>query len=126
MLADRNGKWRSFKVDQATPNAFSPFRFTIDTTNNRLILDQVENVSSIAFHPAETGLDFFADPSIEVMVDLHGPMSMDIVIHDYDQVPSSVVRTGDSSPSWTWDPSRKTVTLHETNGAGYPRWTVTR
>jgi acetyl esterase/lipase len=126
MLADRNGKWRAFKVDQATPNKFSPFRFTIDTTNNRLILDQVENISSIAFHPAETGLDFFADPSIEVMVDLHGPMSMDIVIHDYDQTPSSVVRTGDSNPSWTWDPSRDTVTLHETNGAGYPRWTVTR
>jgi hypothetical protein len=126
VLADRNGEWRYFQVHQASPNAFSPFRFTVDAQNNRLILDQVENVASISFHPADTGLDFFAAPKIEVMVDLHGPTSMDIVIHDYDQIPSSVTRTGDSNPSWTWDPARRTATLHEVNGTGYPRWTVTR
>ncbi len=125
VLADRDANWHGFEIEQNTSNVFTPFRWTIDLVNNRLVLDQVKNMASVAFTPREVGLEFFAVPTIEVMINLVGQTNLEIILEGYSQPPASVSRTGGSG-SWTWDPGTETITLHETNGTGYPRWTVTQ
>lgn len=121
-LADRDGRWFHFDLERALPEDFARFRWTVDALNNRLILDQAANLTTIAFDPLDLELE--NGQAIEVMLNLEGPTSLDVVVRGFAQMPSSVQRTGGAA-QWSWDPDAGTVTLHEVHGVGYPRWTVT-
>lgn len=121
VLADRDARWYHFAITKANANAFAPFRWTVDAANNRIVVDQIQNVSSIRFAPSDIGLP---DDQVEVMVNCTSTSNVELVLENYPVPPSTVTRTGSSGATWTHDPVAKTVTLHETIGTGYPRWTV--
>jgi hypothetical protein len=123
VLADRDARWWHFTITQKTAGQFSPFRWTVDDANDRVVLDQMSNVASVRFNPVEAGLP---STPIEVMINLTSAGSIEIVLDGFEFPPASVTRTGGGGASWTHDQVAKTLTLHETVGTGYPRWTVTK
>jgi pimeloyl-ACP methyl ester carboxylesterase len=126
VLADRDARWHHFTITQQASGFFSPFRWTEDLVNNRMALDKIENMTTIRFDPRETRLRSGPSDVISVMIDLETQSSIDIVLDGYPTNPSSVTRTGGSGAAYTWDPVQDTVTLHETLGGNYARWSVTR
>jgi len=124
VLVDRDANWFHFGVFQRLGDRFSYFRWTLDATNNRVVLDQLSNVRMIDFHPVDLGLPHATQP-LEVMVNVaDGLGTLDVEVHGYSWRPAAVVRTGVPTADWTYDAARGVVILHETVGVGYPRWTI--
>ncbi len=89
VLADRSARWYHFTITAAIEGQFSPFRWALDEMNNRVVLDQIENISKIRFRPAGTGLP---TATFEVMLNLTNPGPIDVVLEGYEVPPSSVTQ----------------------------------
>ena len=126
ILADRDARWYHFETVQQTAGQFSPFRWAEDEVNNRLVLDKIDNLNSLRFDPLDTRLSAGSGAAFEIMLDLESQSNLDVVLDGYPQNPASVTRTGGQGAPYTWNPATDTVTLHETLGGNYARWTVIR
>ena len=121
-LADRNGTWFHFDVQQAQAGVFSPFRWTAVAAQNRVYLDEVSNISRIVYDPKDLGMNVSA--THEVVFGSSQLNTIEIVLRGYPQPPTDVKRAGVSTGSWYHDTVKDCVVLIESNGASYPKWSV--
>jgi poly(3-hydroxybutyrate) depolymerase len=122
VLADRTGHWYGIHVRGVSATAFTPFRWKTMLSLNRMVIDEVENADRVSFDPSEHGLD--KGSAVELLFQNVDGLAVDLVLEGYSQAPSDVWRGGGSTGSWSYDPVAETVTLFETNGANWPKWTV--
>lgn len=122
ILADRDGRWLDFRIQQAQTGQFSPFRWTVVPTINRVVVDEVENVARMTIFRRALGLK--RKKPLEVVFDSADDQPLVIVVYGYKQAPSDVKRNGTSSGAWTHDPVARTVSLFESGQGSYPKWTI--
>ena len=122
VLADREGAWHHFRVYQDTADAFTPFRWTMLPSMNRIVIDQTQNLSQITVDSAALGLD--TTQNLQVMFGTGDGSSEVITLTDYPQPPSAVMRNATTTTSFWWDAPSETLTLYEYAPANYPLWTV--
>lgn len=122
LLADRDAKYLFFEVRQDAPGAFTPFRYNLDPAQNRLVVDQSQNLARLEVDTLAAGLNP-AQP-LTVVIGISDGQADQIVLRGYPNAPQNVLRMGRSTPNWSHDPVAGTVTLLESNGAGYPAWTI--
>jgi pimeloyl-ACP methyl ester carboxylesterase len=124
LLADRDAGYYCFQVEQDAPNAFTPFRWNLDESLNRLVLDQTENLARLTVDTAAAGLD--TGVAVKVILGTADGLPEEVVLDGYATPPTDVLRNGVSAPlgSWSYDALSGTVSIIETNAAAYPLWRI--
>lgn len=123
VLADRDGGWHHFVVYQTTAGAFTPFRWTMLPSLNRIAIDKTQNLHRIAVDSAALGLD--TTRTVQVMFGTSDGTSEVITLTDYPQPPTAVRRAAAPTTNYWWDAQSETLTLYEYSAANYPLWTIT-
>ena len=121
-LADRDGGWHSFDLEQEAGDQFSPFRWIALPEQNRLVLDEMANIQELSVDPEDLELD--PSTTLQVMLESADDTGIEFVLEGIDLQPSDVLRNGQSTGSWDYDASERTLTLHEDGEGSYPMWTV--
>jgi len=121
-LADRDGTWFHFTIQQAATGAFTPFTWTSMPVANRLYVYDTKNLASISLDPLDLGLD--SSQPFDFVYHGQSGLDTDLVLEGYTQIPTDVLRNGQSTVDWTYDAAEDTVTLHEYSPSGYPIWRV--
>lgn len=122
VLADRDARWHHFTVTQDATGAFTPFRWDYDALNNRLTIDETQNLADLKVHSADLGLD--TAQTVEVIMMTTDGSSESTTLTGYATAPQDVKRAGVSTGSWTWDSVGQTVTLMESNPAAGAIWEI--
>lgn len=124
LLADRDATYLCFQVEQDTPGQFTPFRWNLDPSINRLVLDETENLARITVDTAAAELD--TSIPLKVLLGTQDGLPEEVVLDGYATPPSNVLRNNQpvGGGSWTWDAVHETVTLHETDAGAYPLWRI--
>ena len=118
LLADRDGRYLFFDIVQEAAGDFTPFRYNLDPAQNRVVIDQGQNLLRITMRTVLAGLD----PSVPLTVVIGS--NEQVVLTDYPVSPTNVLRSGRATSNWVHDPLSQTLTLFETNAAGYPSWRI--
>ncbi|MDP6538191.1 MAG: hypothetical protein QF903_06195 [Planctomycetota bacterium] len=122
LLADREGVWMHFTVEQDAADAFTPLRWNLDASLNRLIVDQTENLARITADTASLGLD--TQVPLTVIPGTQDGLGEELRLTGYGTMPSNVLRNGQATSDWAYDANTGTVTLFESSAAGYPQWVI--
>jgi pimeloyl-ACP methyl ester carboxylesterase len=123
VLADREARWHHFFVYQDAPGAFTPFRWTMIDSLNRVGIDRTENLQRIVIDTASLGLSTIKP--VEVVLGAQDGLPEQVTLDGFPNPPLSVTRNGTPSSSWSWDAVTQSVTILESNAGGYPLWRVT-
>lgn len=121
-LADRDGRWFHFEIEQNTPGTFSPFRWTVLPALNRVVVDQAENFNRFVIDPASAGLN--ASQPIEVIFECAEDRALEVAVKGIASAPSDVLINGQPTGEWAYDAASDTVTLFEDAIGSYPKWTI--
>jgi hypothetical protein len=127
VLADRDARYFSVEIEQATQGVLSPFRFNSTPRGQNLIyFDRYSNISKVILHAAGAGLD--TSLPLEVKLDGNARSSpIEFTITGYPNIPSDVTFTGTSSTDWAYDAALGRVTLQVTSPGqpgSYPTWGI--
>jgi pimeloyl-ACP methyl ester carboxylesterase len=117
-LADHDGRYFAFDVEQDAPGAFTPFTWHADAGANRLSVSATANLARLGVATAELGLDT-AQP-LEVALATADGLADEIGLAGYATAPSQVLRDG--APA-IWSFAGDAVVLHETDGGAHT-WLV--
>lgn len=120
-LADRDGRWFSFLVEQDAPGAFTPFTWSVDGAANRVSVEETANLARIGVLLAEAGLD-----AERVLTVAHSAAdgSADVVrLLGFERAPRSVLRDGLATTSFAWDAQSGVLALFESDAQSHV-WTV--
>jgi hypothetical protein len=123
VLADREGTWHHFYIEQDAPGAFTPFRWTMLDSLNRVVIDQTENLKRIVIDSASLGLH--TQVVTEVVIGTSDGLPEEVTLSGYPTPPTSVSRGPQTTAAWSWNAVTEAVTLQEANASGYPLWTIT-
>ncbi len=120
-LADEDGQWLGFFVEQDATGAFTPFDWSVDAAAKRLTLSSTQNLRRLRVNAASLGIT------------LTGPVTLDLSTADgtgdvvqflyVPAAPTSVTRDGVSA-SGTFDALTHTFAITETDPAPH-HWIVT-
>lgn len=124
LLADRDATYYCFQIEQESDDAFTPFRWDLNQSLNRLILDQTTNLARITVDTAEAGLD--TSNNVKLILGRSDGLPEEVILDGYATAPSKVLRNGVimSLGAWTYDAAAGKVTIIETNAATYPQWRI--
>lgn len=120
-LADTDGVYYRFFVEQDAANAFTPFTWTIDAPNNTLLLSDTANLRRLTLDTLGAGLD----PLQPILVQLATAdgLADELVIRDMPAAPSQVIRDGQPTASWSYNSAAQEFTLLESDGLVH-NWTI--
>ncbi|MFT5154389.1 MAG: hypothetical protein ACI841_004396 [Planctomycetota bacterium] len=121
-LADRDGRYIHFDITQSTSGTFSPFRWNVQKSQNRLFFDNAQNIASVGFDPADLGLD--RSQTLSTILSTTGGNPVTLRLSGYNEPPSEVRRNGITVTNWTYEPASGTVTFIEELPARYPNWEI--
>lgn len=121
LMADRNGRYLFFDVQQAAAGALSPWTYHLDPANNRVIVAESRNLQKLGLRVGDAGLS-----TAQALTVVIGPSDafQQIVLRGYLAAPQNVLRGGVATDQWIHDPVAKTLTLFEGTGLGWPTWRV--
>lgn len=117
LLADRNGVYYHFDVEQSVGGSFSPFHFRVDSTSNELTLDGTENIERIVVDTVGAGLD--ASQGMRVHVGTLDGQGDRLSLRSVPHWPSQVLRDGIVETSWSYEPTTELLTLIEFDGGAH-------
>lgn len=121
-LADEDGAYFHFVIEQDVPGAFSPFSWTVDSQANSVVFTDTQNVQRITVQTASAGLS--AAAPLQVSLSAADNLSDEIVIEDWPLAPLQVLRDGIPSSGWLHDSLNARLTLLETDAAPHV-WQIT-
>lgn len=122
ILADRDGRYLQFDIQQAVSGTFTPFRFNVQQASNRLFFDRASNLAALSFDPAELQLD--RHQNLSLILSTAGGTPLAIQLRGYQQPPSQVLRNGVVVSNWTYDSLSGSVSFTESAPDRYPNWVV--
>ena len=110
-LADRDGAWFWFDIEQDFSGAFTPFTWSIDSGANKLSIKNTANLKRVGLDLATAPLDSAKTLTINLSA---SDFFADIVdIDGYTGPPSKVLRDGIFTSAWAWDQGIERLTLFE-------------
>jgi len=121
LLADHDGTYYHFAVEQDQAGAFTPVDWEVDAAGNRLVLTSTTNLRRIAVDTPAAGLD----PSRPLAVELEAADGNpdEVVLRHWPQAPVAVTRDGEPEPGWSYDPTTQELVLTELD-PGLHVWNV--
>jgi pimeloyl-ACP methyl ester carboxylesterase len=122
VLADRDGKWFHFDIQQDTAGAFTPFRWDYESGLNRLTLDQTENLARIVVDSNSLGINTTID--VEVIMGSSDGAPEETQLSGYASAPQLVLRNGTPTLDWSWDLTAQRVTLNEVDPSIAATWKI--
>ena len=113
-LADHDGIYFNFYVEQDAPNAFTPFRWVLDAANNALHLSATANLRRLSVDTLAAGLN----PALPLHVDFSTAdgLADEVVFTSVLAAPTSVSRDGNATNSWSYNSAAHELTLTEIDG----------
>jgi dienelactone hydrolase len=123
-LADHDGVYFHFYIEQDAPNAFTPFAWSIDTATNTLEIDQTHNLLRATVDLASTGLDPTQQLNVELGT-LDG-LPDEVKLVGVPAQPASMLRDGIpavAGASWTYNAQTQELSIQESDGAPHS-WTA--
>ena len=113
-LADQDGDYFWFHVNQNTAGSFTPFQWVLDPANDRITLYNTANLQRIALDVTAAGLQYAG--VLKVNMDTADGTGDQVLLENMNDPPVTVTRDGVPA-SGTWDPSAKTFLINETDSA---------
>jgi hypothetical protein len=120
-LADQEGTYFWFYVNQSAPGSFTPFSWVMDSVNNRITLYNTANLARTSIDVTRAGLQYAG--VLKVNLDTSDGTGDQVQLENVPQPPVLVTRDG-LAASGTWDPSTKTFLINETDSAVH-MWRLT-
>lgn len=114
-LADEDGAYFHFELEQDAPGAFSPFSWAVDAQANSLTLTGTGNVQRITVRTNSAGLS--AAAPLQVSLAAADGFADEVVLEDWPLAPLQVLRDGAPSSGWLHDSLNGRLTLFETDPA---------
>ena len=113
-LADHDGIYFHFFVEQDTASAFTPFDWQLDTANNALRLAATSNLKRLTVDTLAAGLD----PSMPLRIDLSTAdgLADQVVFTSVPAAPTQVSRDGNATVAWNYNATAQELTLIESDG----------
>jgi len=121
-LADQDGAYYHFELEQDAAGAFSPFTWTLDSQANSLSLTNTGNVQRITVRTTSAGLNPAA--LLEVTLSAADGFADEVVFQQWSTPPTQVLRDGNPWLGWTHDGLNERLSLHETDAAAHV-WQIT-
>ena len=121
-LADANGRFFHFHIEQALAGVFTPFHWSVDTTLNALSITSTSNLVRVRVETTDAGLDPLQPLSVTTACADGQPDQIEL--EGYALSPSLVLRDGVSTTSWSYDGQLGRMLLDETDGAAAHVWTI--
>ena len=121
-LADANGRFFHFHVEQAIAGVFSPFTWSVSAASNAVSITGTANLQRVRVETADAGLDPLQPLAVTTACADGQPDQ--IVLEGYSLVPAQVLRDGVPTVSWSHDGQLGRLTLDETDGLAAHVWTV--
>jgi pimeloyl-ACP methyl ester carboxylesterase len=121
-VADRDGTYFQFEVEQDQAGDFSPMDWSVVSSQNTLIIDKTRNIRRITVDTTTLGLD--STQPLTVILGTADGQPDEIILGGYTQSPQNVTRNGVPNTSWVYDSSAGTLEIHEIN-TGYHTWITT-
>lgn len=122
LLADRDGRWLHFTVQQQASGAYTPFRWNLALASNRITIDQSSNLARLVIDTSSLGLN--PAQELRVVIGIADGGTDEIALDGYANPPGQVLRAGQPSGSWSHDAPTQTLTLFESDGAAAPEWRI--
>ena len=113
-LADQDGTYFWFDVNQNAAGSFSPFSWQLDSVNNRISLYNTANLARVTLDVTAAGLQYTG--VLKINMDTSDGTGDQVLLENVNTPPVAVTRDG-LAASGTWDPSAKTFLLNETDSA---------
>ena len=114
-LADVDGVYEHFFVEQDVGGAFTPFDWSLIAATNELRVSASANLKRLTLDPISAGLS--TSTALGVTLQAADGSGDEIVLAHWPQAPSSVLRDGVATSSWNFDPLTRELSLQETDGA---------
>ena len=115
-LADRDGIYFHFFVEQDAPGAFTPFTWILTPAQNRVDLIATENLKRITVDVHSAGID--PTQVMKVGTGSADGLADQVLIPKVPAAPSLVLRDGQVTTLWNWDPLTHVLSLDEV-ASGY-------
>jgi hypothetical protein len=121
-LADRDGRWFAFEIEQDAAGAFTPFTWASDPATNALFLADTQNLRRIGVRTRELGLD--SQRWLRVETGTADALADEIRVFGYAGPPGEVRRDGLVTAAWSFEPGTGSLLLLETDGTNPHLWEV--
>jgi dienelactone hydrolase len=119
-LADANGAWHRFTVEQDAPGSFTPFSWMFDPVANRLSFWQTANLRSIRVSP--NGLGIVYSGTLKLNLSSADGTGDEVIFSHVPAAPTSILRNGVPATA-PYDPVAQTLVIDEPSGAG-SQWVI--
>jgi hypothetical protein len=120
-LADENGIWFHFDVEQDATGAFTPFDWNVDVATNTLTIENTGNLQRISVDTAGAGLDPAA--ALTLVTGTADATGDEIRFLGVTSAPTAVTRDTVADPNWVYDSQAQTLTIMEADGLPHT-WAV--
>jgi pimeloyl-ACP methyl ester carboxylesterase len=121
-LADSNGRFFHFQVEQAVAGGFTPFVWSVSAASNAVSVTGTANLVRVRVATTDAGLDPLQ--ALTVTTGCADGLPDQVVLEDYSLPPSQVLRDGVGVTNWMHDGQLGRLTLDETDGLASHVWTV--
>ncbi|HUR29616.1 MAG TPA: hypothetical protein VM509_15610, partial [Planctomycetota bacterium] len=101
LLADQDGVYEQFFVEQDASGAFTPVDWNLDAASNTLSLSATGNLKRMSFDPVAAGLA--TNAVLHVTTGSADGSGDEIVIAHWPQSPSAITRDGTATANWLYD-----------------------
>ncbi len=122
ILADRPGRWHGFSILTRNDHEFTPFVYHVDPSTNRLYVLGAKNLRSISVNPKLIGLN--PDRAMQVIFGSSDTEPTTLILRGITHSPIDVLRNGQGSTQWLFDPSLGRVLMAEPVSGGVSNWTI--
>lgn len=120
VLADENGVFLRFQIEQDTAFHLTPFTWSVNTVQNQLNINQTTNLRRIAVNALELGLQYSQNLKINVFTS--DGTGDEILLREIPAAPNSLFRDGQPATG-TYDVESRTLLIQETD-ANPHQWIV--
>ena len=123
-LADQDGNYFHFAVQQDQVEVFTPFSWEIDLANNRLHISQTGNLARLRVDTLSAQLDPAA--VLTLVLSTADGLGDEVVLCDLTQAPGQVLRDNVPAPagSWSYSALADELTIIESDGAAQHTWSI--
>ncbi len=124
VLADRDGRWHAFELQQARDKRFSTFTFAWDAGRARLELRDLSNIARLTFERDAALFGFPAGAALTLTVQARTAAPFQVKVRGFNSPPTTVERAGLPVSAWSYDAVEGAVTLDEANAALGVTWRI--
>ncbi len=113
-LADHDGTYFYFDIEQEAPGAFTPFSWSINETQNKVLIWNTENLQRVSVDLLGAGLS--VTQTLHVVLEADDGNADECLLNGWPSTPSEVRREGVVQPigsTWSYNAVMQQITIQE-------------